>query len=93
VVQADDFSYTDPVDGSTTSHQGLRLLLADGSRIVSRLSGTGTEGATLRVYLERYRSSDVDEPVEIILAPLAEAAISLLELRERCGRDTPTVIT
>lgn len=93
VAQADDFSYTDPVDGSTTSHQGVRLLLADGSRIIARLSGTGTEGATLRVYVERYRSHGVDEPVETVLAPLAGAAVSLLELRERCGRDTPTVIT
>jgi phosphoglucomutase len=93
VTQADDFSYTDPVDGTTTAHQGLRLLLADGSRIICRLSGTGTEGATLRVYLERYRPEGGDELVDAVLAPLAEAAVALLELRERCGREKPTLVT
>lgn len=93
VALADDFSYTDPVDGTTTSHQGLRIVLADGSRIICRLSGTGTEGAILRLYLERYRAAGDDEPVDTVLSPLAQTAVTLLKLRERCGRDAPTVIT
>ena len=56
VEHADDFAYTDPVDGSRSAHQGIRIGFDDGSRIVFRLSGTGTEGATLRVYLERYEA-------------------------------------
>src|SRR3989440_3671659 len=93
VAHADDFSYTDPVDGSVSAHQGIRLLLADGSRIVCRLSGTGTEGATLRLYVERYRPDVGDEAIEAVLAPLARAARALLELHERLGRDEPTIIT
>jgi phosphoglucomutase len=56
VVEADDFVYTDPVDGSVAKQQGIRIVMTDGSRIVLRLSGTGTEGATVRVYLERYEA-------------------------------------
>jgi phosphoglucomutase len=93
ISHADDFSYTDPVDGSVSSKQGLRILLEDGSRIVCRLSGTGTEGATLRVYLERYLKDDGGKDVTEVLAPLNVAARDLLELRERIGRDQPTVIT
>ena len=93
IKSADDFSYTDPVDGSVSAKQGIRLLLADGSRVVCRLSGTGTEGATLRLYLERYRSDGGEaEPAEV-LAPLVEAARDLIELRQYCGRDEPTIIT
>jgi phosphoglucomutase len=93
VSAADDFCYTDPVDGSVSAHQGLRLCLADGSRIVCRLSGTGTEGATLRLYLERYRRDGGQAPMTPMLAPLAQAASQLLALRDSCGRDTPTLIT
>lgn len=93
VEQADDFSYTDPVDGSVSNGQGLRILLSDGSRIVARLSGTGTEGATLRLYLERYLEDGGHAVIEKVLQPLVEAAGNLLELRERCGRDRPTLIT
>ena len=93
VTCADDFSYTDPVDGSVSTHQGLRILLADGSRLVCRLSGTGTEGATLRLYVERYRTDGGQAAVDAVLAPLVQAAVQLLELRERCGRETATVIT
>jgi phosphoglucomutase len=93
VKNADDFSYTDPVDGSVSAKQGLRILLEDGSRIVCRLSGTGTEGATLRIYLERYLKDDGSKDVVEVLAPLRDAARGLLELRERCGRDEPSVIT
>ncbi|MBW8755278.1 MAG: alpha-D-glucose phosphate-specific phosphoglucomutase, partial [Sphingomonadales bacterium] len=76
VATADSFSYTDPVDGSVSKNQGIRVLFEGGSRIVFRLSGTGTEGATLRVYLERYEPADgkLDEPVADMLADLITAA-------------------
>ncbi len=93
VAKADDFSYRDPVRGEVTAHAGLRILLADGSRVVCRLSGTGTEGATLRLYLERYRQDGGAADLDAVLAPLAEAVVRLLGIRERCGRDRPTVIT
>ncbi len=93
VTQADDFSYRDPVDGSVTSKQGIRIILADGSRIVTRLSGTGTEGATLRLYVERYRRDAVTEPIEEVVTPLAQAAVELIGLKKFCGREKATVIT
>jgi len=93
VEQADDFSYTDPVDGSVSNGQGLRILFSDGSRIVARLSGTGTEGATMRIYLERYLEDGGQGVIEKVLHPLVQAAEKLLELRERCGREQPTLIT
>ena len=93
IARADDFSYTDPVDGSTSARQGIRILLEDGSRIVCRLSGTGTEGATLRLYVERYRRDGGVGVVDEVLAPLVNAARELLELRQRCGREEPTIIT
>jgi phosphoglucomutase len=93
IAHADDFSYTDPVDGSVSARQGLRILLADGSRIVCRLSGTGTEGATLRVYVERYLKDGGEGNIEEVLAPLVQEARKLLELRERLGKDEPTIIT
>jgi phosphoglucomutase len=76
-----------------STQQGLRILLADGSRFVCRLSGTGTSGATLRLYLERYRSDGGKAVLDDVLAPLAQEALQLLELRQRCGREAPTVIT
>ena len=93
VSVADDFSYTDPVDHSVSAQQGIRLLLEDGSRIVCRLSGTGTQGATLRLYVERYLKDGGAGVVADIVAPLAQAARELLELRERTGREKPTVVT
>jgi phosphoglucomutase len=93
IAHADDFSYTDPVDGSVSAHQGIRILLEDGSRIVCRLSGTGTEGATLRVYVERYRKDGGEGNIDEVLAPLVEEARQLLGLRERLGSDEPTIIT
>ena len=93
VSTADDFSYIDPVDGSSSQHQGLRLILADGSRMVVRLSGTGTEGATMRLYLERYRNDGGTADIKEVLAPLVAASDDLLKLKERCGRDKPTLIT
>lgn len=92
---ADDFAYTDPVDGSLTSGQGLRLLLDDGSRVVLRLSGTGTQGATLRVYLESYVApgGDLDQDPQVALADLITAIDELAEIRSRTGMERPTVIT
>jgi phosphoglucomutase len=93
VESADDFSYTDPVDGGTTSKQGIRIFLEDGSRIVLRLSGTGTAGATLRIYLERFREDGGACDLEETLSPLARGIRDFLKLRERFGTDEPTVIT
>jgi phosphoglucomutase len=95
VVTADDFAYTDPVDGSVSTEQGLRVVLADGSRLVFRLSGTGTEGATLRVYLERFEPDAARHtvPTQEALAPLIDAAEQLAGIARRTGRSSPTVIT
>jgi phosphoglucomutase len=95
IATADDFAYTDPVDGSLTSGQGLRLLLDDGSRVVLRLSGTGTQGATLRVYLESYvpPSGDLNQDPQVALADLISAIDALAEIRVRTGMERPTVIT
>jgi phosphoglucomutase len=92
---ADDFAYTDPIDGSLTSGQGLRLLLDDGSRVVLRLSGTGTQGATLRVYLESYVApdGDLDQDPQVALADLITAIDDLAEIKTRTGMARPTVIT
>ena len=95
IATADDFAYTDPVDGSLTSGQGLRLLLDDGSRVVLRLSGTGTQGATLRVYLESYvpPSGNLAQDPQQALGALISAIDGLAEIKGRTGMDTPTVIT
>ena len=95
IASADDFAYTDPVDGSVSTAQGVRIGLQDGSRIVFRLSGTGTEGATLRVYLERFEPDAAKHAVEtqLALAPLIALADQLAGIRERTGRTRPTVIT
>jgi phosphoglucomutase len=92
---ADDFEYTDPVDGSTASRQGIRLGFADGSRIVYRLSGTGTEGATLRVYVERYEPDPArhHQSTEKALSELISIARQVAEIETRTGRSEPTVIT
>lgn len=95
VAVADDFSYTDPVDGSVSQKQGVRVLLEDGSRVVFRLSGTGTEGATLRVYLERHEpdAGRQDIPAQEALQPLIELAESVARIREFTGMDRPSVTT
>jgi phosphoglucomutase len=95
IATADDFAYTDPVDGSITSGQGLRLLLDDGSRVVLRLSGTGTQGATLRVYLESFvpPSGDLGQDPQIALGDLISAIDALAEIKVRTGMERPTVIT
>ena len=95
IATADDFAYTDPVDGSLTSGQGLRLLLDDGSRVVLRLSGTGTQGATLRVYLESYvpPSGNLAQDPQLALGDLITAIDGLAEIKRRTGMERPTVIT
>ena len=95
IATADDFSYSDPIDGSLTTGQGLRLLLDDGSRVVFRLSGTGTQGATLRLYLESYvpPSGNLQQDPQQALADLITAADQLAEIKQRTGMDQPTVIT
>ena len=95
ISAADNFSYTDPVDQSVTKGQGLRILLNDGSRVVLRLSGTGTKGATLRVYLESYvpTTGDLDQDPQIALGEMIQAINQLAEITERTGMDRPTVIT
>jgi len=95
VKYADEFSYTDPVDGSVSSRQGIRIGFVNGSRIVFRLSGTGTVGATLRIYLERYER-DVrkhDQDAQAALAELIDIAEQLCEVKQRTGRTEPDVIT
>jgi phosphoglucomutase len=95
VALADDFVYTDPVDGSIASKQGVRIVMLDGSRIVFRLSGTGTEGATIRVYLERYEADPSRHHLETqqALSSLVAIADGVSELRQRTGRQQPSVIT
>jgi phosphoglucomutase len=95
VKAADDFAYRDPVDGSMSEHQGLRVMFDDGARIVYRLSGTGTSGATVRVYIESYEPdvSKQDMDAQDALRPLIDAAAALCDLRKNTGRDAPTVIT
>ena len=95
VAQADDFAYVDPVDESVSQHQGIRVLFTDDSRVVFRLSGTGTEGATLRVYLERFAGPDEahDRAPDEVLAPVVASAEALAQIREHTGRDRPDVTT
>ena len=95
VEYADNFAYTDPVDGSVSENQGMRIGFTDGSRIVYRLSGTGTEGATLRVYLEAFEPDPDRQGRETagVMQPLVEIATGLAEIEPRTGRSQPTVIT
>jgi phosphoglucomutase len=95
VDYADNFAYTDPVDGSVSVNQGIRIGFSDGSRIVYRLSGTGTEGATLRVYLEAFEPDPQKQARETaeVMQPLVGIATGLAEIESRTGRKEPTVIT
>ena len=95
IKTTDDFSYLDPVDGSKSDNQGLRILMEDGSRLVFRLSGTGTEGATMRVYLERYLCDPAlyEVDAQTTLAPLIELAEKLARIVEYTGRTAPDVIS
>jgi len=95
VAAADEFAYDDPVDGSHTAGQGIRIMFEGGSRLVFRLSGTGTSGATLRLYMDRYEPdpSRHGATTADALADLVEAAEKISELEARTGRTAPTVIT
>jgi phosphoglucomutase len=95
VSAADDFAYTDPVDGSVTAKQGVRILFAQDARAVFRLSGTGTAGATLRVYLERYEPDSARHGLDAqdVLAPVIAAAREIAGIAEKTGRAEPSVVT
>lgn len=95
VAYADNFSYTDPVDGSVAANQGIRIGFTDGSRIIFRLSGTGTQGATIRLYVERYESdaSKHDQETQAALSDLIQLADEISKLKEITGRHEPTVVT
>ena len=95
VTAADDFSYADPVDQSVTPHQGIRIFVGDDARIVYRLSGTGTGGATLRVYLERYEPDAArhGDDVQTTLRDLATISREIGEIPKRLGRDAPSLVT
>lgn len=95
LARADEFSYTDPVDKSVSAHQGIRILFSDGSRVVYRLSGTGSEGATVRVYLEKYQNdpNQLAQDAQDALGGLIKLALSISKLTQYTGRDSPTVIT
>jgi phosphoglucomutase len=95
VEAADDFAYHDPVDGSDAADQGIRVMFEGGSRIVYRLSGTGTVGATLRVYVEHYEppSGKLDQETQAALADLIALSRSLAEIEKRTGRKAPSVVT
>ena len=95
VNTSDDFSYTDPIDGSLSLNQGVRILFTCGSRIVFRLSGTGTEGATLRIYLEAFEPNVANHHLDaqVALGEMIQIALEISELKQRTGRTRPTVIT
>ena len=95
VSVADNFQYTDPVDGSVTKNQGIRLLFTDSSRIIFRLSGTGSQGATVRLYVDCYESSStvITKDAQEVLKPLVMLALELSQLKQFTGREEPTVIT
>jgi len=93
VETADDFAYEDPTDGSVSRNQGVRVLFEGGSRVVFRLSGTGTSGATLRVYLERFEADQVDSDTTLMLADIVAAADVIAGITRHTGRDEPDVVT
>lgn len=93
IVSADEFSYLDPVDGSISSNQGIRIYFKGGGRAVFRLSGTGTQGATLRLYLEQYDNGDINSDTQIALQNVRDAALAISDLHALTGRNEPDVIT
>jgi len=95
IAFTDDFSYTDPVDGSISEHQGIRIGFTDGSRMVFRLSGTGTEGATLRLYLERYEPDPERQSLDAqeALSELIRIGEDIARIRHYTQREAPSVIT
>lgn len=95
IESADEFEYLDPIDGSVSSHQGIRILFVGGSRIIFRLSGTAGSGATIRMYLEKYEndSSKLLLPVREALAEMVAIALQISQMAEMTGMEAPTVIT
>jgi len=95
ISKADMFEYNDPVDGSISKNQGVRFIFGDGSRFVFRLSGTGVQGATIRMYLEKYEapSGNLQMHAFDVVKPIADIALSISKLCEFTGRNEPTVIT
>ncbi|MFN4101275.1 MAG: alpha-D-glucose phosphate-specific phosphoglucomutase [Pararhodobacter sp.] len=93
VESAEDFRYTDPVDGSVAAKQGVQIGFEGGARVVLRLSGTGTEGATLRVYLERFDPADFGQDPQAALAPVIAAVDAIAGITKLTGRPAPDVIT
>ncbi|XP_018568134.1 phosphoglucomutase isoform X1 [Anoplophora glabripennis] len=93
VSQADNFSYVDPIDNSVAKNQGIRVLFEDGSRLIYRLSGTGSSGATIRVYIDSYEKENVLTDAQVVLKPLVEIGLEISQLKKFTGRDAPTVIT
>ncbi|KAJ8392553.1 hypothetical protein AAFF_G00074310 [Aldrovandia affinis] len=95
VEKSDNFEYSDPVDGSISKNQGLRIIFSDGSRIIFRLSGTGSAGATVRLYIDSYEKDPqkIFQDPQVMLAPLVTIALKISQLHEKTGRSGPTVIT
>ncbi|KAJ2377580.1 hypothetical protein H4S02_007609, partial [Coemansia sp. RSA 2611] len=93
VAAVNDFEYTDPIDHSISRNQGLRVIFDDSSRIIFRLSGTGSEGATVRIYIERFDPAEFDTDAQVALKPLVNAALEISQLSKYTGRNEPTVIT
>ncbi|KAJ1677484.1 hypothetical protein EV182_006079, partial [Spiromyces aspiralis] len=97
VASVDDFAYTDPIDGSVSKKQGVRIIFTDSSRIIFRLSGTGSQGATIRIYIEKYQEpgdlSKLTEDAQVALKPLVDVALEISRIQEFTGRSEPTVIT
>jgi len=95
VKEMDDFKYEDPVDHSISMHQGIRILFTDGSRVVVRLSGTGSSGATVRLYVDSYEThpEKIYKSSQEMLEPLVAVGLQITRLQEFTGREKPTVIT
>lgn len=93
IAKADNFSYVDPIDNSVAENQGIRILFEDGSRLIYRLSGTGSSGATIRVYIECYEKENVLTDAQVMLKPLVEIGLEISQLKKFTGREEPTVIT
>ncbi|KAJ2840781.1 Phosphoglucomutase-2 [Coemansia sp. 'formosensis'] len=93
VAAVNDFEYTDPIDHSISRNQGLRVIFDDSSRIIFRLSGTGSEGATVRIYIERFDPVEFDTDAQVALKPLVDTALEISQLSQYTGRNEPTVIT
>ncbi len=95
IATADQFSYEDPVDGSVSKNQGIRIVFQNGSRGVVRLSGTGTDNATIRVYLEQFvpKNGDLNMETQAALSDVSEAMMLISKLRDKCGRTSPDIMT